>query len=273
MALEAVGPPEHPTITIPRSLSGRTLNGLGGEVHRPKDWPAHVVTVRLIPCTDPLRTIVDMAGVTTPDELEEVLDRALAARLVTPAAVDAELTRVGQRGKPGTRSLRSALCWRIGAPSRQPSVLESMTLRLLLRAGIKPLATEVRAGPDLSYRVDVMLCAGLALEVDGYSYHQGAEQMAEDIRRRNRLHLSGTRVLVYTWRDIAYDGHRVVQEVRRAMGQQSRPGGPNLAVTDSETATDGTGAIDVAGAPDLLASSPPHRSLTEGLRGGVTANR
>ncbi len=141
------GAPEHAAITVPRSLSGRTLSGLGGEVHRPMDWPSHVVTVRLIPCTDPLRTIVDMAGVTTPDDLEGVLDRALSARLVTPAAVDAELTRVGKRGKPGTHSLRSALNWRAGAPSRQPSVLESMTLRLLLRAGIKPLAIEVRAGP------------------------------------------------------------------------------------------------------------------------------
>ncbi len=78
-----------------------------------------------------------------------------------------------------------------------------------------------------------MLCAGLALEVDGYSYHQGAEQMAEDVRRRNRLHLSGTRVLVYTWRDIAYDGHRVVQEVRWAMAQRSGPDQVSLPVTGS----------------------------------------
>ena len=90
-------------------------------------------------------------------------------------------------------------------------------LRLLRQAAIKPVAAEVKAGPDLSYRVDILVAPGLAVEVDGYAYHNGPKQMAEDARRRNRLHLSGLQTLVYTWRDIVYDGYRVVAEVRNAL--------------------------------------------------------
>jgi hypothetical protein len=43
--------------------------------------------------------------------------------------------------------------------------------------------------------------------------------MANGARRRNRLFLSGTQVLVYTWRDITHDGHRVLAEVAHAMAR------------------------------------------------------
>jgi very-short-patch-repair endonuclease len=94
--------------------------------------------------------------------------------------------------------------------------------RLLTQAAIRPLAAEVKAGPDLSYRVDILIAPGLAVEVDGYTYHSGPGQMAEDARRRNRLQLSGVQTLVYTWRDVVYDGHRVVAEVRNALDRLPR---------------------------------------------------
>jgi very-short-patch-repair endonuclease len=95
-------------------------------------------------------------------------------------------------------------------------------MRLLRQAAIRPLAAEVKAGPDLSYRVDILVAPGLAVEVDGYTFHNGPEQMTEDARRRNRLQLSGVQTLVYTWRDVVYDGHRVVAEVRNSLDRLSR---------------------------------------------------
>jgi very-short-patch-repair endonuclease len=92
-------------------------------------------------------------------------------------------------------------------------------LRLILQAGIKPASVEVKVTDDLGYRVDILLRPGLAMEVDGYAYHHSPEQMSEDARRRNRLLVSGTRVLVYTWRDITHDGHRVIAELRHALAQ------------------------------------------------------
>ncbi len=220
-------PPGRHAVTVPRTLSGRA--GIG-DVHRPRDFPGHVVVVRNIPCTDPLRTIVDVAAVTSPEDLEYIVDKALASQIVSLEAIDAEVARLARRGRRGVEALRSTLRWRRTAGVAHPSVLESRVLRLLKRAGVTPLAIEVKAGSDLSYRVDIVLRPGLALEVDGYAFHHSPEQMAEDARRRNRLYLSGTQVLVYTWRDVVFDGHRVIAEVRQALAQSPTRQGPSTAL-------------------------------------------
>ena len=211
--------PERHAVTVARGLSGRVR---GADVHRPRVYPAEVVTYRHIPCTGPLRTIVDMASVSTPDELEQVVDQALASKLVTLEGLEAELGRAAQKGRPGIEAMRSALRWRKSAGIEQASVLESKALRLLLQAGIKPTSVEVKVTDDFNYRVDILLRPGLAVEVDGYSYHHSADQMAEDARRRNRLFLSGTQILVYTWRDILRDGHRVLAELHHALAPRGR---------------------------------------------------
>jgi hypothetical protein len=91
-------------------------------------------------------------------------------------------------------------------------------------AAITPLATEVEAGPDLNYRVDTLIAPDFAVEVDGYTYHNGPEQMTEDARRRNRLSLSGVQTLVDTWKDAVFDGHRVLAEVQNALDRLSANG-------------------------------------------------
>ena len=212
-------PPSRHAVTIPRSASRRIEIG---DIHRPSDFPSHIVTVQNIPCTDPLRTVLDVAAVTSPEELEDIVDRALASKVVAIDALAPELARLARPGRAGVEALRSALRWRQSAGVAHPSVLESRALRLLSQAGVSPLAVEVRMGDDLSYRVDILLRSGLALEVDGYAFHHTPEQLTEDARRRNRLYLGGTQVLVYTWKDIVYDGHRVIAEVRQALGQEPR---------------------------------------------------
>jgi len=212
-------PPGRHAIIVPRVVSTRPT---GCDVHRPTEFPAQIVTVRNIPCTAPLRTVIDVAAVMPPPVVEEAVDRALASKLVTLEAIDAELARSARKGRPGLTALRRTLRWRTLPGSSQPSVLESRVMRLLRQAAIKPLAAEVKAGPDLRYRVDILIAPGLALEVDGYMYHNSPGQMAEDARRRNRLQLSGVQTLVYTWRDVVYDGHRVVAEVRNALDRLPR---------------------------------------------------
>ncbi len=226
------GLPERHAVTVTRSSSRRPEVG---DVHRPSDFPAHIVTLRNIPCTDPLRTLLDVAAVVAPEELEDIVDRALAGKVVTIDAMAAQLDRSARPGRAGIEALRSALRWRQTAGVAQPSVLESRALRLLRQAGVAPLAVEVRTGNDLSYRVDIMMRPGLALEVDGYAFHHTPEQLTEDARRRNRLYLSGTQILVYTWKDIVYDGHRVIAEVRQALAQKP----PHTATTGRRAALAG----------------------------------
>jgi very-short-patch-repair endonuclease len=206
-------PPKRHSLTVPRSCFGPSM---AAEVHRPRDFPARIVTRRGIPCTLPARTLMDLASVVSPDEVEAAIDRSLAADIVTLGALKAELDARRQKGRPGSGALGKALAWRMPAIT-QPSVLESRTLRLLRSASIKPLGVEVKAGNEGTYRLDILLRPSLAMEVDGYAYHHSPAQMAEDARRRNRLSLTDLRVLVYTWRDVVYDGRRVLAEVVAAI--------------------------------------------------------
>jgi very-short-patch-repair endonuclease len=214
-------PPERPAVTVSRA--GRTrLRGV--ELHRPINYPAQVVFVRKVPCTNPLRTLVDLAAVSQAGILDGAVDRALARRLLTVEGIEAELRRLGRRGRGGVGALRATLRRRgfVGAP--HPSVLESRTLRLLRQHLIEPLGCEVRMGPGGRYRVDVLLAPRVVMEVDGFAYHADPEQVAEDKRRRTRLRLNGIILIDYTWRDILYDSRRVVREAREALALAAAAG-------------------------------------------------
>jgi very-short-patch-repair endonuclease len=186
------------------------------DLHRPVSAPAHVTRRRGVPCTDPLRTLVDLAGVAPAREVDDAVDQALASQLLTVEALEAEVGRLSRPGRCGVGLMRSALHRRglIGAPA--PSVLESRTLRLLRRAGIEPVAVEVRVGEGGRYRIDIALTPVLVIEVDGYAFHFSPEQKTEDERRRRRLRLSGVEVLVYTWRDVVYDAAQMLMEIQQA---------------------------------------------------------
>jgi very-short-patch-repair endonuclease len=191
-------------------------------LHRPVDYPAQVVSLSNIPCTNPLRTLVDLAGVCLADTLDSAIDRALAKKLLTVEGIQAELRRLARRGRRGVVAVRSSLDRRglVGAP--HPSVLESRTLRLLRQHRIEPLACEVKLGPDGRYRVDIRLAARVLMEVDGFAYHADPEQVAEDKRRRTRLRLDGFIVLDYTWRDIVLDPRRVIRDSFEALALAGR---------------------------------------------------
>ncbi len=208
--------PDRPAVTVARNMPRRIQ---GVEVHRPLERPARVSVRHGIPCTDPLRTLLDLAGVCEREILDGAVDRALARRLVSVPAIEAEIQRSARSGRPGLRALRDGLIRRgmLGAP--HPSVLESRALRLLRRIGITPLAVEVRVGPDGRYRVDILLEPKVAMEVDGYTYHSSPELKAEDERRRNRIRLSGVFVLVYDWTEILRDGRRIEAECREAIAK------------------------------------------------------
>lgn len=189
----------------------------GVDVHRLSDLPARGALRQGIACTDPVRTVIDLAAVCTTDALDAAVDGGLAAKVFTVVALEREMDRLARKGRRGVGALRRALRRRgfIGAP--YPSVLESRVLRLLHQHGIEPVGVEVRLGEGGRYRVDTLLDPSVVMEVDGYAYHSSPEQKAEDERRRGRLRLDGFFVLVYTWLDVTRDGGRVVHEAHRAL--------------------------------------------------------
>ena len=187
------------------------------DVHRLTGEPPTPAMRGNIPATNPLRTLVDLAGVVTPDLLDEAVDRAVATKLVTVEGVEAELRRLSRKGRTGTGAMRQSLQRRGLNEGPHPSVLEARFHRLLRTGGITPVSVEVVTGPDGEYRIDCLLAGYVAVEVDGHAHHSTPEQKAYDERRRADIRMAGTFLLVYDWRAVTYEGRRVLAECHRAL--------------------------------------------------------
>jgi hypothetical protein len=209
-------PPERHSVTVGVGTGWRPGPF---DIHRLQGRPPMVSFQRGIPTTNPLRALVDLAGVATATALDDAVDRAISRRLVTVEGLREELARVGGRGRKGAGVLNAALRRRGLLEGPQPSVLEARWHRLLRAGGIVPMGAEVVAGPDGAYRIDTLLVPGVAAEVDGHTYHYTPEQKAYDERRRAELRLEGLFLLVYGWRDITHDGRRVLAECHQAIAR------------------------------------------------------
>jgi hypothetical protein len=208
--------PPRPELTVSRGT--HDVRGHSGIlVHRSRDLDASGwVNRHGILVTNPLRTLVDLAGVAVPAQLTEAVDSALARRLVTVAGLQAEIGRLAGRGRPGVGVLRLHLSDRGFLGDPPASVLEAHGRRLVLRTTLPVPAIEVRVGEDGEYRLDIAWPAILfAVEVDGYLWHFSPEQMQRDVTRRNDLQQRGWTVLVYTWRQVVKEPARVADEITR----------------------------------------------------------
>jgi hypothetical protein len=206
--------PPRPSVTVPLGSSARVVRV---KQHRRNDIDhARVVVLRSIPVTDPLRTLVDLGATVDPRALGDAVDVALARKLVSVEGLECEIQRLARPGRQGVPALRTVLRQRglVGAP--QPSVLESRTLRLLKRWGITPTGAEVVVLGG-RYRLDVLLCPGVALEVDGFSHHWSPEHKAADSWRRNQLRLAGIVVIEADWVTIMRDPQRLRAMVAAAL--------------------------------------------------------
>jgi hypothetical protein len=207
-------PPDRPAVTVPPRVHPQPA---GVEVHRQQVDPDRISYRRGIPCTDPLRALVDLAATADHRTVVAAVDQALSSRLVSGQAISAELERRASPGRRGVRPLREILIGRgvIGAP--RASVLERQVARLLSQWGIPVSGCEVKAGPDGRYRLDFMLIEPVAMEVDGYTHHWSPEAAAHDNARRNALRLEGLVLLVYSWIDVRAAPHRMYRELTTAL--------------------------------------------------------
>ena len=151
--------------------------------------------------TSAARTIVDLAG--------EGLDRALLTKIVADACrrricseadLEALLGRLGGKGRPGIKQLRSILADRMGGDSG----LEDRWLRLLVAAGLRPPALQYQL--VVSGRVLVMdfawPAARAGIEVNGWSIHRERHVWDRDHDKVNAYLEAGWRVLFVTSRTV-----------------------------------------------------------------------
>jgi len=201
----------------------RRLEVAGVRVHRPRAFPTSDRT-RLgpIPVTTPGRAIVDLAGALDHESLEAALDEALRRDFVR---VKVLLRRCEEQRFAGNRVLRTLLVERLDGYTESP--LELRFLRLIRAARLpapKP-QFEIRSSGRLVGRVDFAFVAPrVAVELDGYAYHNGKRRFDADHNRDQGLIDAGWFPLHFTDLQVRQRPDAVVATVRRTIQRRLRGG-------------------------------------------------
>jgi very-short-patch-repair endonuclease len=167
-------------------------------------------------CTNPTRTIIDLAGVLDDEALESAVESARRRKLTTIAAVRDRQGRLGTQGRRGSHRLLRILDALEGtAPPESP--LEVMVARRLREGHIPPpVRQHVVVVFGRTNRLDFAWPAiRLALECKGKTYHD----FQRDNERWRHLCAPGWRVLPVTWRDVTRDWQSIANELQAAFSR------------------------------------------------------
>jgi hypothetical protein len=183
-----------------RVHEGHTLDLLDDVVHQPDGLPVTTVA----------RTLVDLAGTLTAQQLERTCHRAEILRRLDVGEVERLLAGTRRRG---ASALRAALATLTRAdPDITRSELEERFLALVAAAGLPRPVVNARVA---RYEVDFLWREqSLIVETDGAATHLTPGAFERDRRKDAALQVAGFRVVRFTWRQITEDGRRVVDVVR-----------------------------------------------------------
>jgi very-short-patch-repair endonuclease len=165
-------------------------------IHTTRRAPT-IVTVDVLPVTTPLRTLMDLAPVLRPGELERACADALVRNLVTEAEL--EVARLVQPGRAD--------------PTR--SRLERRMLAIVREAGLPRPVVNHTIGP---YEIDfVWPKERVLVETDGWRTHGHRFAFESDRAQDADLVAQGYVVLRFTWRQIFDKPTLVVTRVAQAL--------------------------------------------------------
>jgi very-short-patch-repair endonuclease len=167
-------------ISVP---ANRRIRLEGIRPHRRNPMPP-ATTIRSIPLSSPLFTLVDLAATLEPDPLEAAINEADKLNLVDPATLENALDQMPLF--PGVGMLRTTLA----RYTRTDSNLERRFLALLRKARLPLPATQEHIGPG---RIDFHWPdLALVVETDGLTYHRTPMQQLND-RKRDQAHTAAGR--------------------------------------------------------------------------------
>jgi very-short-patch-repair endonuclease len=185
--------------------------------HRCADLlPTDVVQRDGLRCTNPTRTVIDLAANLNDEALESAFESARRQNLTTVAAVRDRQRKLGTQGRRGSHRLLRILDALDGtAPAESP--LEVLVAR---RLRDEPIPRSVRQHVVVifgrTYRLDFAWPEfRLALECNGAAFHD----FERDNRRWRQLGASGWRVLPVTWRDVTRNWPSIANELHAAFNR------------------------------------------------------
>ncbi|HEX9966853.1 MAG TPA: type IV toxin-antitoxin system AbiEi family antitoxin domain-containing protein [Solirubrobacterales bacterium] len=182
-------PPLEGPVHVSVPSSGGRRQRAGVRVHRCKSLESRHLTRRLgIPVTTPARTVADLRGSVSPQELRRAIRQAEVLGLATGLEESVEGTR---------------------------SELERRFLRLCRRAKLPAPEVNVRIGPltvDFLWRD-----RRLVVETDGWRYHRGRQAFEDDRSRDLALRSRGYEVVRLSYRQVVGEPERVAAALQRSL--------------------------------------------------------
>jgi very-short-patch-repair endonuclease len=193
-------------LTVPRRRKPRAQPGV--RVRRRDLLDADTARVRGLRVTTVPLTVLETA-VVLPDG-SAFLDRSLQRHVRFAEVEQAFRRNAGARGWPSARRLLSAA----GAES----VAERLLVDLLNRAGVRGWTLGHPFGP---WRIDLAFQeAMVAVEVDGWAWHQDVERFRADRAKQNALVRAGWTPLRFTWHDLTQRPHQVLADILSALANR-----------------------------------------------------
>jgi hypothetical protein len=196
-------------VLLPRQARFRTTHFV---VHRSANIAAiDRCYVGVIPATSPMRTIIDLGAVASPEQVEEALDGAERDGKVKRRALEHRVAELRAPGRTGIATIAAILDGRGAVPA---SVLERRFMRVLDRHGLpRPVpqhAVRRRDGRD-AFLDFAYPEAALAIELQGNKDHATPAQRASDYERANQL--PDWRFVSFTYEDVMRREHYVAEVV------------------------------------------------------------
>lgn len=197
--------PERIEVTVPRDSHGRRHDR--SRLRRRNLDPCDVVEVNGLRVTALPLTVVEAAVQFGGGA--KLMDSALQRRVDLLSLWRTHLRNKGRTGAPRARRLLQA------ADDGARSEAERRLLKILRDARITGWKANYRVG---GYRVDVGFpVQKVAIEVDGFAFHSGAEEFQVDRTRQNDIVMMRWTVLRFTWLDLVEYPERVLAMIRAAI--------------------------------------------------------
>lgn len=211
-------------ITSPRARS-HALEGV--IVHRPLDlvYERDVIVVDGIPCTGPLRTLVDYGVSESWLEVWDAIERAIQADLTTHKGCEWMLARLSKQGRHGCGPFRRALDERaLKMKTPHEGLLEPRFAGLAARYRLPAYAYQHDAFGNGSTFIDfAFLAEKVAVEVKGFETHGTPKAMTDDFEREHRLIADGWIVLSFTWYQVVRRPKQVADTILQVLGSRMTP--------------------------------------------------
>jgi very-short-patch-repair endonuclease len=195
--------------------AGRKIRGIRRRFVPPP--PAEQITLRSeIPCSNPSRTLIDIARLASPKLLAEAVEQAAVLRVLSVEEIDGILQETRRRGEKKLNGVLEP--WRRYSPRvRLRSRMEAKMLPLLVHHQMPiPECNEKLRIEGEVFEVDFLWREQrVVVETDGGRYHDNPVARARDGHRNRVLARAGYRVPRVGWAELRDEPDRAIAEIRR----------------------------------------------------------